>query len=151
MNQGEAIQALRALAAENDVTVSRSKVKRVFVKFRDEAGYTDEQACAKLGEMFLADHSVFIVDQEQIGGAGVIEAEVFVRDDRTQWDDRLKAAGVPEEIVKANRAKWEADHPTGFLATKGRGPSAEAIKLDEAKRQVEAGRKRMKKLRGNRE
>ena len=146
MNQAEAIKALIALAAENGVTVSRSKVKKIFVRLRDQAGYTDEQTCTTLGEMFLADHSIFVVNLEEAAGGSVVDAEAFARHDRDKWDAKLRAAGVPEEKVKSSRGKWDAAHPTGFLATKGRGPSAEAIKLDEAKRQIAAGRERIRKL-----
>ena len=146
MNQGEAIKALMVLAADNGVTVSKSKVKKTFVRLRDQAEYTDDQAYVTLGGMFLDDHSVFIVEQNESTGTGVVEREAFIRDDRAQWDNRLKAAGVHEETVKASREKWDANHPAGYMATGGRGPSAEDVKLDQAKQQVEAGQARMKKL-----
>lgn len=146
MNQGEAIKALMVLAADNGVTVSKSKVKKTFVRLRDQAEYTDDQAYVTLGGMFLDDHSVFIVEQNESTGAGVVEREAFIRDDRTQWDNRLKAAGVHEETVKSSREKWDANHPAGYMATGGRGPSAEDIKLEQGKEQVKAGQARMKKL-----
>lgn len=146
MNQAEAIKALIALAAENGVTVSRSKVKKTFVRLRDDAGYTDEQAYAALGGLFLSDRDVFIVKPEDAPSGGVVEGEVFARDARARWDNRLKKAGATDDAVKASRQKWDANHPAGFMATRGRGPRIEEIKLDEAKRQVAAGRERMRKL-----
>ena len=147
MNQGEAIKALMALATDAGETVTRSKMKKVFVRLRDQAGYTDEQAYVKLTEMFHADHSVLVPNLAESGGSSAVDAEVFARHDRAQWEAKLLEAGVPEEKVKASRAKWDTEHPTGFMATKGRGPSAEQIKLDEARKQVAAGRKRMQKIR----
>lgn len=148
MNQGEAIKALMSLAKQNGVDVARAKVKKTFVRLRDQAKYTDDQAYEVLAGMFLDDHSIFVVNPNEVTGCSVVDAEVFMRHDRTQWDNRLKAAGVHEETVKASREKWDTEHPAGYMATGGRGPSAEDIKLDQAKRDIKAGQARMKKLGG---
>lgn len=87
---------------------------------------------------------VDVVTEALTAARKVIRSGALMAATRMQHQD----ATANETMTRVGKSdQWKAANPIGYMATKGRGPSAEQIKLDEARKQVAAGRKRMQKIR----